>query len=77
MQPARPPDEKIVWLNIMYTFARVVGAIHNSFLARGGKEVAHHCHNEYQYQITNVGATIMIHLSEFVLKYQVTYDSFS
>ena len=32
-----PKRKKLIWMNIMCTFARDVGA------ARGGKKVAHHC----------------------------------
>ena len=45
VQPARPGEEKIIWMNIiiMCAFARVVGAArdknHNSFSARGGDKV--------------------------------------
>ena len=42
-----PQRKKIIWMNIMRTFARVVGVARdktrNSFSARGGKKVAHHC----------------------------------
>ena len=48
MQPVWPPEEKkVLLMNIICTFARVLGAArdknHNSFPARGGKEVANHC----------------------------------
>ena len=47
VQPARPLEEKIImWMNIMCTFAWVVGAARdrnlNSFSARRSKKVAHH-----------------------------------
>ena len=48
MWPARPLEEKlIIWMNIMWTFARVLGMARdrnrNSFSARSSKKVAHHC----------------------------------
>ena len=47
VRPARPLEEKVtIWMNIMCTFARVVGAARdrnrNSFSARSMKKVAHH-----------------------------------
>ena len=45
--PASPLEEKkIIWMNIVCTFAQVVGTTHDknhhSFSARGGEKVAHH-----------------------------------
>ena len=41
-----PRGKKIIWMNTMCTFARVVDATgdknHDSFLTPGGKKVAHH-----------------------------------
>ena len=42
----------------MCTIARVVGVAryktHNTFSARGGKKVAHHCHKPYCIQIDSI-----------------------
>ena len=46
VRPAGPQRKKIIWMNSMCTFARVVGAArnktHKSFSARSGNLVAHH-----------------------------------
>ena len=43
VRPDEPPEEKLIWMNTMSTFARVVGVAndknHNSFLARVGKRL--------------------------------------
>ena len=42
---ARSPEEKkILWMNIMCTFAKVLGVAHDNFFSAGsGKKVSHHC----------------------------------
>ena len=73
MRPARPLEEKIIWMNIMCIFARVVGAARdrncNSFMARSSEKVAHYWFRQNKTKPTYLIITIVLSKNSNVINY--------